>query len=524
MLPLSLTIFYSEKIPRAIIDQFNSFIFEKFTEIKELYEDKSRVLKKLKNIYEIILEKLKSVEPTIQALRIAEMRYQSLFIAARDAILIIDRKSGIIVVANKQAEKLLQQPLELIIGMHSTQLKLEGEKADFKQMISRQIEVEISQLIEVRIKNSSGNSIPVEINANEIQMGGQNLIQCILRNITERKLAEKRLLDSEKKYRHLFEHSPFSIILINLKGIVVDCNPAVERLLGHKRKELVGIRYDKLSFTPQKFLKLILESIKIVIKGESITLLDVQANKKEGGYIGVNIHLSQVIIHKEIYIQIIANNITEQKEIEEALRESEALFHKAYDRANFYKELFAHDIKNIFKKIKSSVFNYRQDHKSTKKSSELDNLLEIIKDQSQTGEKLVFNVRKLAQIEDTPLSLVKIEINMVLQKTIKNIFKIFQDKEIIIKIYPPNKKFYVNANEILVDVFENILIYIIDYNKNQEKEIQILIYRQFKDGINYLKMEFVDKIIRHSGTKREKITQRKEKIYRDSRSMLLGLS
>ena len=55
----------------------------------------------------------------------------------------------------------------------------------------------------------------------------------------------------------------------------------------------------------------------------------------------------------------------------------------------------------------------------------------------------------------------------------------FQEKKIEIKIYPPNQKFYVYANEILVDVFENILMHIIEYNKNQEKEIHILIYQYF---------------------------------------------
>ena len=343
LLPLSLVIFYNERIPRAIIDQFNSYIFEKFAQIKELYYDKTHVLGELKQIYDTVSEKLKSVEPTIQALRIAEMRYQALFMAARDAILIIDRKSGIIVDANTQAERLLQRLPEDIIGMHSSQLILEGEK-DFKNLIFEQIELENPQLIEVQIKSSIENSIPVEINASEIQMGGQNLIQCILRDITERKLAENKLRDSENKYRHLFKHSPFSIILINSKGIVVDLNPAIKKLLGYNKEELVGKRYDTLLFIHPKYLQSILESIRNLIKGEPITILDVQLITKRGNFIWVNIQLSKVMIGEEMYIQIIANNITAQKEAEAALRDSEAQFHIAYDRADFYKELFAHEV------------------------------------------------------------------------------------------------------------------------------------------------------------------------------------
>ncbi|MFX0028364.1 MAG: PAS domain S-box protein [Candidatus Hermodarchaeota archaeon] len=518
-LPLSLVIFYNEKIPRAIIERFNSFIFDKFTQIKELYMNKSQVLTELRKIYNTILEKLKSVEPTIQALRIAEMRYQALFMAARDAILIIDRKSGIIVDANKQAEEILQLPSDILIGMHSTQLKLEGEQVDFKQIIFKQIELGNPQLIEIKIENPSEISIPVEINASEIQMGGQNLIQCIIRDITERKIAENRLISSENKYRHLFTNSPFSIILIDSNGIVVDCNPMIKQLLGYSNEELIGKRYDKLPFIHPEYLKSILESLKRLVKGESITILDVQLKTKEGGLIWVNIQISVVIIDQEIYIQILANNITNQKEAKEALRESEYQFHKALDRANFYKELFAHDVDNIFKEIQSSITNYKQTQSFSKNSIELKFVLETIKDQCQSGIKLVSNVRKLSQLEDTPLSLVKMELVMMLQKAIKSISDIFQDKKIDIKIYPPNKQYYVNSNEILVDVFENILIHIIEYNENPNIDIQILIYRQFKEETNYLKIEFVDKVVGSSFGKNIK-----EKSYKDSRSMLLGLS
>ena len=39
----------------------------------------------------------------------------------------------------------------------------------------------------------------------------------LARDVTDKKIAEQRLKESEKKYRHLFESSPYSIILINRK-------------------------------------------------------------------------------------------------------------------------------------------------------------------------------------------------------------------------------------------------------------------------------------------------------------------
>ncbi|MFX1275800.1 MAG: PAS domain S-box protein [Promethearchaeota archaeon] len=519
-LPLSLVIFFHEKFPRAIIDQFNSFIFEKFTEILTKYKDDESVHNQLEAIHEEILKKLKVVEPTVKALRIAEMRYQSLFMTARDAILIIDRKSGIIVDANNQAEKIIQRPPEDIIGMHVSQLQLEGEKNDFTQKLYHQLELEYAPPLELKIKNPRGKGTPVEINASEIQMGGQNLIQCIMRDVTERKLAEIKLKNSENKYRHLFSNSPFSIILVNSKGLVVDCNPAIEQLLGYRREELIYSRFDQLALIHPKYLLMLIEGLKDAKKsgGETYTILDAMLNKKDGTSIWANIQSSQVQISEEKYIQIIIQDVTKQKEAENALRESQQQYHRLYDRANFYKELFAQDVKNIFKRIQSSIQSFKLDEK-TKKKKEATDILDLIRDHSISGSKLVSNVRKLALIEDAQLSLERIEVNLLLDKAIKSIQSGFQDKDIDIKIFPPNKKFYIRANEILLDVFDNVLINVIEYNINPTIEIYILISREHKNNDEYLRIEFSDKTIDTHQVQKER-----EGMVKQSRGMLLGLT
>ncbi len=519
-LPLSLVIFYHEKYPRAIIDQFNSFIFERFTDIKKNYLDKESVHNQIKAIHEEILKKLKVVEPTVKALRIAEMRYQSLFMTARDAILIIDRKSGIIVDANNQAEKIIQRPPEIIIGMHVSQLQLEGEKGDFTQKINEQLELDYAPPLEIKIKNPRGKGTPVEVNASEIQMGSQNLIQCIMRDITERKLSEINLRNSEKRYRHLFNNSPFTIILVNSKGMVVDCNPVVEQLLGYPREELIYNRFDQLTFIHPKYLLMLLEGLKDaqVSGGETYTILDAMLNKKDGTSIWTNIQSSQVLISEEKYMQILITDVTKQKEAENALRESQQQYHRLYDRANFYKELFAQDVKNIFKKIQSSIQSYKNDEVIQNKKEPIE-ILEHIREYSISGSKLVSNVRKLALIEDAQLSLERIELTLFLDRAIKNIQSGFPDKKIHIKIFPPNKKFYIRANEILLDVFDNVLINVIEYNLYPEIKINILITREYKDQTEHLRIEFSDKGVDMHQEPLEAGSTKKE-----FRGMLLGLT
>ncbi|MBN1800755.1 MAG: PAS domain S-box protein [Candidatus Lokiarchaeota archaeon] len=518
LLPLSLVIFFHERIPRAIIDQYTTLVFEKFTSLKANYLDEKHINEELKTIYDEILKKLISLEPTVKALRIAEMRYQSLFMSARDAILIIDRKSGIIVDANQQAEKIVQRPLEDIVGMHLTQLQLENQREGFKQKILTQLESEDAVPIELKIKIFGDKSIPVEINASEIQMGGQNIIQCIIRDITERKLSELKLKNSENKYRHLFKNTPFSIILIDSKGIVVDVNPAVESLLDYRREELLDKRFDRLNIIRPNFLLKLLEDLKNLKKGEgeSITVLDAILTKKNQNTIIANIQSSQVMINREEFVQIIISDVTKQKIAEEMLRESQERYHKLYDRANFYKELFAQDVNNLFKKIESSIESYKET-KIVQKNKNFIDMLENIKDQGVTGAKLISNVRKLALLEDSKLPIKKLFLNSFLEESIGHIKQGFKEKTITASIYPQNKNFFIMANEILSDVFDNILINIIEYNTNPNIRLEILISKINRNDVRCLKMEFIDTTLQYESVYRE---QEKER----PRGTLLGLT
>ncbi|MFX1236299.1 MAG: PAS domain S-box protein, partial [Promethearchaeota archaeon] len=473
LLPFSLVILFQDRIPRAIIDQYKSMVFEKFTRLKDSRLKQEVVEDEIKRLYEEILEKIKSVEPTVKALRIAEMRYQSLFMSARDAILIIDRKSGIIVDANQQAEKIIQHSLAEIVGMHITQLQLEGEKEGFKEKILRQLESEDILPIELKMKIMSGNGIPVEINASEIQIGGQNIIQCIIRDITERRLAEIRLKSSENKYRHLFKNSMFSIILINSKGIVIDVNPAVEILLGYKKEELIGKRFDKLNIIRPSFLLKLLEDFKRFkdAKRDTFTVLDAILTKKDQNTIIVNIQSSQVQINKEDCVQIILTDITRQKIAEEMLKDSQERYHKLYDRANFYKELFAQDVNNTFKKVGNLIDSYKT-RKISQKHKEFIDILDHIKYQGITGAKLISNVRKLALLDESELSLKKIYLNSFLEESINDVKQSFKEKSLTVSIHPPNEKFFIHANEIVRDVFDNILINIFEYNTSKKVHLE----------------------------------------------------
>jgi PAS domain S-box-containing protein len=153
-------------------------------------------------------------------------------------------------------------------------------------------------------------------------------------DISERKETQKELKDSEEKYRFLFEKSPGSILLIDITGKIIDCNPSLESLIGYERVELIGKRYATLQIVPKRYLPLLLERLKKIGKGEYIPPIDIELYKKDGTSIWVNIESTLVKFGDNTFIMIMGYDISEKKEIEKKLKELDKLRKDFIDKAS----------------------------------------------------------------------------------------------------------------------------------------------------------------------------------------------
>ncbi len=130
--------------------------------------------------------------PTLvdEALRASELSYRRLFEAAQDGILILDVDTGRITDVNPFLISLLKFTREEMIG------KTVGELSPFKDLVSNQTMLErLQEHGYIRYENlpletSDGRNIAVEFVCNVYQAGDKKVIQCNIRDITERKKAE----------------------------------------------------------------------------------------------------------------------------------------------------------------------------------------------------------------------------------------------------------------------------------------------------------------------------------------------
>ncbi|MFX1324696.1 MAG: ATP-binding protein, partial [Promethearchaeota archaeon] len=190
------------------------------------------------------------------------------------------------------------------------------------------------------------------------------------------------------------------------------------------------------------------------------------------------------------------------------LQESEEKYRKAYNHANLYRDIFAHDINNILQNVQSSAELSSIYLNNPDKLSTLKELYYIIIEQVERGRKLIENVRKITKIDQSEIILEKVEGYNVLEKAIDYIKNSFQTRNIDVNVNSPEKILNVRANNLLVDVFENILINAVRHNNKSNIDIEIDISKYKAENNDYYKIEFKDNGIGISDYRKKSIFEK----------------
>ncbi|MFX0029412.1 MAG: ATP-binding protein [Candidatus Hermodarchaeota archaeon] len=217
-------------------------------------------------------------------------------------------------------------------------------------------------------------------------------------------------------------------------------------------------------------------------------------------------------------------DITEHQHAEQELRKSEKKYRDAYERAEFYKDIMSHDINNIFHNIQSSIELINILKEQSTGMEEIEEIFQIVDNQIIRGVKLIDNVYKLSKLQETEMTLKKVNLYKYLDEAIIFANKSSQGKKLDIRLNKNKEEIIVLANEFLLDVFENILHNAIKYNQNLTIEIQINILKQVINLRKYIKLEFKDNGIGIFDENKESIFQKGFKRDRKVRGMGIGLS
>src|SRR5262249_26269446 len=160
-------------------------------------------------------------------------------------------------------------------------------------------------------------------------------------DITERKRAEETLRESEEKFSKVFKASSHRIVITTLdEGRYFDVNDAVLHTTGYERSEMIGRTGEELQMFswPRGRDRLIQE-----LQDGPVRDLEVPLRSKSGDVRTVLMSADVITLKGQKCILTISNDITERKRAEEALRESEEKFSKAFNASSHRMSLWTLD-------------------------------------------------------------------------------------------------------------------------------------------------------------------------------------
>jgi len=148
-------------------------------------------------------------------------------------------------------------------------------------------------------------------------------VVALYNDITKQKQAEEKLVESENKYRTLAEASSDLILSFDITGKLTYLSPAVKKITGYSADEVLGKNF--WDFIAPEYVESTIEKFKLGINGADIPLYEIDLLHKSGKRIPVELNVTSLYDSKGKPTGRIAivRDITERREAEKALKESE---------------------------------------------------------------------------------------------------------------------------------------------------------------------------------------------------------
>ncbi|MGQ1908946.1 sensor histidine kinase [Marinifilum sp. RC60d5] len=193
-------------------------------------------------------------------------------------------------------------------------------------------------------------------------------------NITQRKVAEekikqeeKKLRASEKRWRSLIEQASDEILIYNTDGAILDANSAACNWLEYSQEELLNLNYSEIDFSHSSS-KLHTYRKKLNSSNPSISFESIQ-KRKNGSTFPVEIHLSLIELKDSKLILSVANNISKRQETERKI------LNAVINTEEIERKRFATDLHDSIGPLLSSINLYLSSLSKIKSKSDKENII-----------------------------------------------------------------------------------------------------------------------------------------------------
>jgi PAS domain S-box-containing protein len=266
----------------------------------------------------------------------AEERLRLVVEAAPSAMLMVS-DPGLITLVNLQAEQLFDYNREELIGQPIEMLvpkryrsQHPGHRALFSQHPTSRSIGAGRDLYGLR---KDGSEVPIEIGINPIQTDEGSFVLASIIDITERKQAEAALIESEHRFRDLFNDAPVGYHELDIEGRITCINTTELLMLGYSSEEMIGHYVWEFIEEAEIARNTFAEKI---TGNKPLGSVDRAFRRKDGTFIAVRLDDQMLKDPHGRFTGIRATmqDITERKQTEEALIESEQRLRDLFENAS----------------------------------------------------------------------------------------------------------------------------------------------------------------------------------------------
>lgn len=248
-----------------------------------------------------------------------ELRYMSLM--ERLPIGVVVHKNGKLLFANAQAHLILVAGKKTK-GLIGTDV-MNFVHPDYHQRIIRRMK-EVAEgmpapMTEQKYVRFDGKVIDVETMAFPFKFKGEQAVQVIFRDITERKQTEARIKKNETLLAQLFQNIPMAVVLLNDLGKVEQVNKGFEEMFGYSLDELRGKSINDF-IVPED---LVHEGVDLnnLITSNRVVSIETIRKHRSGRFINVILYGMPVVLENQtLGIYGVYVDFTDRKKVEEELK------------------------------------------------------------------------------------------------------------------------------------------------------------------------------------------------------------
>jgi PAS domain S-box-containing protein len=290
-----------------------------------------------------------------EALRLGEEKYRTLVEQSLQGFVIVQGTPLRLVFANTAVTDIVGYSVEELVSLEPEQIwgtvHPDDRDIPIQRYEDRMAGQPAPQRYEFRIIRKDGQVRWIETFSMRTEYHGQPAVQAVLIDITERRLAEKGLIESEEKYRSVVEQSADSIFLMDAETRrVLEANPAFRTLLGYTPDEIRALTVYDFLVQPREDID---SRIEKALKEKRNFLGERKYRRKDGSLVDVEVSVAVAVLRGRQVMCVVARDITERKRAEEALRQSEEKYSNLFQHSN--DAIFLHDLEGNIIDINQQV-------------------------------------------------------------------------------------------------------------------------------------------------------------------------